>query len=303
LSTREKPAWEKVLEGRSPVYEAPIDVTPFETPEAEATAPGVGGAPAAERAEPPPMRDVISGPLADLLLEKDIMRSVREAPKRPAAGPARPAGAAPARAAPRRAEGPAWTEGRPVFSTPLVAPEVPMNRNNAADKGVEERLGDLSHRLRAMDERAGPVLPPKAEAKMGVQEKKFLEAMRAVQARKREEDDRRDEEGRRLLEEQMRELDRKKRQDEERRLAEERRKERDRLEQEQRQREEMARWEEARRSTREKMGSGESARADEERARQEAPRREEERRKREAAARQSQAATIDDVLSRIGIKK
>ncbi len=315
-STGQKPTWERVLEEQRPVYEAPIDVAPLETPEGEAIAPEEAEVELVEAERPVPRKEIISGPLADLLLEKDILRSVKEAPKTRPAGAGRKAVAAPARAAQKPRDGPAWTEGRPVFSTPLEAPEVPTNRNNVADRGAEEKLGDLSRRLRAMDEKAGPVLHPKAEAKMGVQEKKFLEAMRAVQQKQHEEERRRDYEGRRLLEEQMRELDRKKKEDEEKRLAEQRRLERERLEQERLGRQQMGRWEEARRSTQEKMRSDErpppkgggllsdeGGGADDEAARQQARRTEQERRKREAAARQSQAATIDDVLSRIGIKK
>jgi len=288
VGSREKPVWERVLEGGPPTEEGgAAPQGPTEEAEVELV----------DMEEPP--RKVLSKPVSDMLLRQDIMKSVKGTPAARAPGPAR---RPPVSAARGRPAGPAWTEGRPVFSKPLEEPEVPPTREAPPASGFEDTLGEISHKLRSMDEKAGPRLPPKAEAKMGVQEKKFLEALRAVQEKKREEDRAREEEGSRLLEAQMRELERKKREDEEKRRAEQRGRERQRIERERLQRAEMERWEQARRATQERLRSGEESRAEEQRARQEAVRRENERRRKEAQSRQDKSADIDDVLSRIGIK-
>lgn len=238
-----KPVWESVLE--SPA----------------------GGGPAGEvelidLEEPAPAGPALSKPVSDALLRDDILKSVRgPAASRPPAPPGR--AVAGRGAAPGRPSGPAWSEGRPVFSKPLEEPDVPASREAPPAGPIEDTLGDISHKLRAMDGKAVPRLPPKAEAKMGIQERKFLEALRAVQEKKREEERVQEEEGRRMLESQMRELEQRKREDEERRRAEERRRQP---------------------------------------ARQDAVSRENERRRREAQSREQKAADVDDVLARIGIK-
>ena len=290
VGPREKPVWERVLEGGQPTEDAAAEP---QGPTEEAAVELV------DMEEHP--RQVLSRPVADALLREDILKSVKGAPAARAPAPTRrpPAPAAGSRGRPA---GPAWTEGRPVFSKPLEEPDVPSTREAPPATGLEDTLGELSHKLRSMDEKAGPRLPPKAEAKMGLQEKKFLEALRAVQEKKREEERTREEEGHRLLEAQMRELERKKKEEEEKRRAEQKSRERQRIERERREREEMGHWEQARRATQEKARSGEESRPDNQRARQEAVRRENERRRKEAQSRQDKSAEIDDVLSRIGIK-
>ena len=293
VASRQKPVWESVLQGKSPV---PMEVEPEPQPPT--------GEPEVELIdmdEPAPAGPVLSKTVADMLLQQDIMKSVKgPAPKATPASSGRTPALLAAPAA--RSGGPAWTEGRPVFSRPLEEPNVPLNRPGAPAGGLEDTLGEISHKLRSMDEKAMPRLPPKAEAKMGLQEKKFLEALRAVQEKKHEEDRAREEEGNRLLEQQMRELERKKQEEEQKRLAEQRRREQMSLERERGQHEEMRRWEQARQATQQKMHPEEDARANEQKARQEAARRENERRRREAESRRDQSASIDDVLSRIGIK-
>ncbi len=277
--SRERPVWEQVLAGAGQAGQ-PIDVEP-------------------EPARPAAAPRVLSRAVSASLLQQEIISSVRNPPPARTATSVRPAGR-PAAPEGRRA-GPAWSEGRPVFSGPLEEPDVPQTRDVPPPSALEDTLGDISHKLHSMDVKASPRLPPKAEAKMGVQERKFLEALRAVQEKKREEDQARDEEGHRLLKDQMQDLERKKADEEQRRLAEQRRRERERVERERHQREEMARWDEARRATQQNLQSGEEARAEEQRARQEAARVENERR-RKARPGQQQPADIDDVLSRIGIK-
>jgi hypothetical protein len=243
----------------------------------------------------------LSRSVADELLRDDIMKTVHKAP--PARPPA-PSGRPAAARAPSRAGGPAWSEGRPVFSRPLEEPDVPDARDAPPAGGPEAALGDISHRLRSMDGKAGPRLPPKAEAKMGPQEKKFLEALRAVQEKKREEARAQEEDSRRMLEAQMAELENRKREEEARRRSEARRREAERLQREQRRQQDMGRWEQARRETAERQEPPADARPNEQRARQEAARRENERRRREAQSRQQKPPPpdVDDVLARIGIK-
>jgi hypothetical protein len=251
--------------------------------------------------EPSDARQVLSRPVADQLLRDDILKSVRGAApaKRPAQAGRPPAARGPS---PARSPGPAWTEGRPVFSRPLEEPETPPAREAPPSAGLEESLGAISHKLHSMDERAVPRLPPKAEAKMGLQEKKFLEALRAVQEKKREEARAQEEEGRRLLESQMQELERRKREEDDKRGAEERRRARERADRELRERAERARLEQAGRGVEQKLRTAEETRSDGQRARQEAVSRDNERRRREARPRQDRPADIDDVLTRIGIK-
>jgi len=296
VGSREKPMWERVLE--VPVQRSgPVDAGPGPGQPA-----GESEVELVDMDEPAPSKPVLSKPVSDLLLRQDIMKSFKgPAPGAPrsTARRAPTPGAAPA----ARPGGPAWSEGRPVFSRPLEEPDVPRNREMPPSTGLEVTLGEISHKLRSLDEKSGPRLPPRAEAKMGVQEKKFLEALRAVQEKKQEEDRAKEEEGHRMLEEQMAELERKKKEEEEKRLAEQRRREQQRLQRERHQQDEMRRWEQARQATQEKLRSGEDARVEEQRARQEAARRENERRRKAAQPRQDPSATIDDVLSRIGIKK
>ena len=292
IASREKPAWERVLEGKpaSQVGEEPA-------PEA-----GESEVDLIDMDEPAPSGPVLSKTVTNLLLQQDIMKTVKGPGSRMA--PAAPGRAAAGRAAPSaRPGGPAWAEGRPVFSKPLEEPDVPRAREVPPASGFEDTLGEISHKLRSMDQKATPRLPPKAEAKMGLQEKKFLEALRAVQEKKQEEDRSREEDGHRMLEAQMAELERKKKEEEQKRLAEVRRREQQRLERERHQADEMRRWEQARQDTQEKLRSGEDARAEDQRARQDAARRDNERRRKAAQPGPDPSATIDDVLSRIGIKK
>ena len=294
IGRRERPMWERVLDG-APGPAGSSGAGPREEPPA-----GEAEVELIDMDEPAPAKPVLSKPVADMLFQQDIMKMVKVPPPGSASAPAR---RPPAQWAPARPGGPAWTEGRPVFSKPLEEPDGPTNGQIPPSSGLEDTLGEISHKLRSMDERAMPRLPPKAEAKMGLQEKKFLEAMRAVQEKKREEDRAREDEGHRLLEEQMQELERKKKEEEQKRLAEQRLSARQRLDRERGQQAKMGRWEQARQATQEKLRSDESARAVEQKAGQESARRENERRRKEAQAREDPSATIDEVLSRIGIKK
>lgn len=295
VGRREKPVWERVLDGEPQAAE-PADGGPGAqpAPEAEVELVDMDG--------PAPAGPVLSRPVADMLLQQDIMKSVKGRAPKAAPSPAR--GARASTAAPAaQPSGPAWTEGRPVFSRPLEEPDVPQTRDVPPATALEDTLGEISHKLRSMDQKAAPRLPPKAEAKMGPQEKRFLEAMRAVQQKKHEEDLAREEEGHRLLEEQMQELERKKKEEEQKRLAAGRLRERQRLDREGRQQEEMRRWEQARRATQDKLSSEEDARAGEQKARQDAGQRGSDGRRRDDRAVREPSASIDDVLSRIGIKK
>jgi hypothetical protein len=289
ISGGEKPVWESVLEGAGGPGgrgAAPEDGDEVELVDID---------------EPSDARQVLSRPVAEQLLRDDILKSVRGAApaKRPAQAGRPPAAGVPP---PSRKAGPAWTEGRPVFSRPLEEPETPPAREAQPSRGLQESLGEISHKLHAMDERAVPRLPPKAEAKMGLQEKKFLEALRAVQEKKREEARAQEEEGRRLLESQMQELERRKREDDLKRQAEERRRARERADRELRERAEQSRLEQAGKGVEQRLRTAEEARSDDQRARQEAVSRENERRRREARPRQDKPADVDDVLARIGIK-
>lgn len=273
ISTRERPVWESILE-------APADGQAGASRRA-------GRAPVVEEAEvelvdmdePGAGAPVISKPVADELLRDSIMKSVKPT-------------------------GPAWSEGRPVFSRPLEEPEVPRVREEpqAPDTPVDDALGDLSHRLRSMDRRAGPRLHPKAEAKMGVQEKKFLEALRAVQEKKHEEERAREEAGSRMLEEQMRELERNKRQVEARRAAERRRGQVRPAPPAEGRDAQMRRWEQARRATQERTGAGAGQRAPEPNQRGTRPEPSAGGRRRETRPPPEEPSSVDDVLSRIGIK-
>ena len=94
--------WEESHEAEVPTAAPEEEEVLFIDDETEGAIPEEGSA---EPGGPPAKDEFVTGPLALILLQKDIENAVREGPRGP--GPR---------------NGPAWSEGRPVFSKPLEAP-------------------------------------------------------------------------------------------------------------------------------------------------------------------------------------
>jgi hypothetical protein len=94
--------WEEAAETEIRTAAPEEEEVLFIDDEADAGSPGGG---TAEGGIQPAKDEFITGPLALLLLQKDIEKAVKEGPGYP-----------------QSQKGPAWSEGRPVFSKPLEAP-------------------------------------------------------------------------------------------------------------------------------------------------------------------------------------
>jgi len=115
------------------------------------------------QAHQPSKDEFVTGPLALMLLQKDIEKAVKDSSKIPQAG-----------------KGPAWSEGHPVFSKPLEAP-TDGTPGRAAERPAPDMV-DLSVQLRSLAEKK------RAEARRLEDERRLREKKRAQEdARRREE--------------------------------------------------------------------------------------------------------------------
>lgn len=197
----------------------------------------------------PPKDEFASGPLALMLLQKDIEKAVKEGPKTGSTD-----------------RGPVRSEGRPVFSKPLEAPSGQPSGRDGARPAPD--MNEFSSQLKSLAE------------------KKRAEARRL-------EDERRSREQRRA--------------DEEARRQEEARKKEEMLRREIRGRLRAGISEAQARSAPQgppgiSPAEEEARRAEEERKREEDGRKEERRRRWQELQKKHEVDTIEDVLSKIGIK-
>jgi hypothetical protein len=121
------------------------------------------------KAAPPAKDDFVTGPLALLLLQKDIENAVKDGSGKPKAG-----------------KGPAWSEGHPVFSKPLEAP-TEGTAVRAAERPAPD-MGEFSVQLRSLAEKK------RAEARRLEDERRQRENRRAQEDAARREDASRKEE-------------------------------------------------------------------------------------------------------------
>ena len=234
-----------------------VDEEPDEGKAAYEPPPGRGAttrrpapAPAPQYDEPEPPRDeFVSGPLALMLLQKDIEKAVKEGPKTPSMD-----------------RGPVRSEGRPVFSKPLEAPsDQPSGRDGARPA---PDMNEFSSQLKSLAEKK------RAEARRLDDERRSREQRRAGEEARRQEEARKKEE---ML----------------------RREIRGRL---------RAGISEAQAQAAPQGPPGispaeeEARRAEEDRKREEDGRKEERRRRWQELQKKHEVDTIEDVLSKIGIK-
>jgi len=271
-----------------------------------------------------PKKDVVSGPLADMLLQKSIERSLKEdkalATKAVAtASPAaKPASATAAAKEGKPVAGPSWSDGKPNYSQPLkeveTPPEEPKDDEREGPSLAAQLLAEKARQGRErMNEKfpsqKGAAATPGADGKKSIDDKKREDKRKMEDARRRDEERRKEaelkkDEQRKKDEEIKRDADfkndeeRKRKEDEARKAAQKKKDD----EASKKAEEERRRKQDAEKKKEDERLKEEARKADEERKLREARRRDEESR-REAEKKQNKDATIDDVLSRIGINK
>jgi len=152
--------WEEAQEREAPASEEAEEVL-FIDDDGEAE--GQGDEAAGGEVDVPQKEDFVSGPLALLLLQKDIEKAVRAKP-----------------GAPRTATGPAWSEGRPVFSKPLEEPTAVPSAAAARPPPLD--IDDFTVQLRSLAEKK------RGESRRLEDERKSREQRRAAEDAARKEE-------------------------------------------------------------------------------------------------------------------
>jgi len=264
-----------------------------------------------------PKKDVLSDTVAKVIFQKSIETSLKEGPTKQAPSGTPPAakGAAAGKAlsapppvskgkatpkAPKPPPGPSWDEGKPKYTVSL--PDVPTPPSSPEEEDEKEGpslaarlLAERLHKQRAADEKPGN--KPESSTRKA-EDTKREELKRMADEKKREEERKKAKEERKLAE--ARRMDDERLEKEKRKLDEKKREE-ERLKEEARRKEEEKRKEEERKRDEARKREDDMKR-EEERKREEA-RRHEEQRRRDEMDKRSKEESIDDVLSKIGIKK